>query len=192
MGLSNQERTDTLRRLAIGYQIDRARPLAALREGANYVPGRGPLSPPAAFIGEAPGAAEDRLRRPFCGPSGRMLDELLASVGMTRGSVYVTNVVKYRPPNNRDPLPSEKHHSISYLRRELTAVAPKCLVTLGRHALEALDPTLRLSQVHGRWQTVSGWPPVLPLYHPAVALYRSSMKPTLLADIAQLKEVPDA
>jgi uracil-DNA glycosylase len=188
----NAQRLAKLQALAIGYQTDAARSLARLRQGVQYVPGRGPLSPRYAFIGEAPGEAEDRLRRPFCGPSGRLLDELLASVGYERSEVYVTNVVKYRPPNNRDPLPSEKHQSVPYLRKELQLVAPMYVVTLGRHALEVMDPTLRLAQVHGQWQTVAGWPWLMPLYHPAVALYRSTMRATLFEDFARLLEVPNA
>lgn len=181
-----------LRALAIGYQTDRAPALARLRHGTQYVPGRGPLRPRYAFIGEAPGAAEESLRRPFCGPSGRLLDELLASVELARDEVYVTNIVKYRPPNNRDPHPDEKAASLPYLRQELRIVAPMYVVTLGRHALGALEPTLRLGQVHGQWQTVAGWPWLMPLYHPAVALYRNAMRATLFEDFARLTEVPHA
>jgi uracil-DNA glycosylase len=181
-----------LRSLAIGYQIDRTPALARLRVNTEYVPGRGPLSPRYAFIGEAPGAAEEKLRRPFCGPSGRMLDDLLKSIRLYRDQVWVTNVVKYRPPHNRDPHPDERQASLPYLKRELKLVAPQYVVTLGRHALAAMDPTLRIAEVHGQWQTVAGWPLLMPLYHPAVALYRSSMRDTLMSDFAHLLEVPNA
>lgn len=178
--------------LGVTYQIDRAPALMRLRVGTRYVPGRGALSPTYAFIGEAPGAAEESARRPFCGPSGRVLDEMLASVGLERDMVYVTNVVKYRPPKNRDPHPDEMRASVAYLRKELAIVAPMHVVTLGRHALHALDPTLRLAGVRGQWQTVAGWPWLMPLYHPAVALYRASMRAMLFEDFARLLEVPHA
>lgn len=181
-----------LRALAIGYQVDRAPALARLRAGTKYVPGRGPLRPRYAFIGEAPGAAEETLRKPFCGPSGRLLEEMLESIGTNRHAVYLTNVVKYRPPNNRDPHPDEREASLPYLRQELAVVAPMYVVTLGRHALAAMDPSLRIGRVHGQWQTVAGWPWLMPLYHPAVALYRASMRATLFEDFARLLEVPNA
>jgi len=187
---TNADRALALRRLAVGYQVDRAASLARLRGQAHFVPGRGSLRPVYAFIGEAPGAAEDRQRRPFCGPSGRMLDELLASVGLERKDVWVTNVVKYRPPNNRDPLPDEKAASLPYLLKELEAVGAQYWVTLGRHALGALHPGVRLASVRGQWQAGITARPLMPLYHPAVALYRSSMRATLLQEFAKLKEVP--
>lgn len=186
------ERVARLRTLAIGYQTDRARSLASLRRGTRYVPGQGALSPVYAFIGEAPGAAEERMRAPFQGPSGRMLNDLLTSVGLVRAEVYITNLVKYRPPMNRDPTPAEKRASLPYLRRELQIVAPMYVVTLGKHALEAMEPTLRLASVRGEWQTVAGWPWLMPLYHPAVGLYRHSMRATLFEDFAKLLEVPNA
>lgn len=185
-------RRGQLSALGVTYQVDRAPALQRLRADTQYVPGRGALNPMYAFIGEAPGAAEERARRPFCGPSGRMLDEMLASIGLERDMVYVTNVVKYRPPKNRDPHPDEVAASVAYLRKELSIVAPLYVVTLGRHALHALDPTLRLSAVRGQWQTVAGWPWLMPLYHPAVALYRSSLRPTLFEEFGRLLEVPSA
>jgi DNA polymerase len=187
---TNADRALALRRLAIGYQVDRAPSLARLRAHAQYVPGRGSLRPRYAFIGEAPGAAEDRQRRPFCGPSGRMLDEMLASIGLERKDVWVTNIVKYRPPDNRDPSPAEKAASLPYLLKELEMVGAEYWVTLGRHALTALLPGVRLASVRGQWQAGVTARPLMPLFHPAVALYRSSMRATLLGDFAKLKEVP--
>lgn len=178
--------------LGVAYQVDRAPALRGLRRNTQYVPGRGPLSPRYAFVGEAPGAAEERARRPFVGPSGRLLDEMLGSIGLQREEVYLTNVVKYRPPQNRDPLPAEKAASLVYLRKELEIVSPMYLVTLGRHALAALEPTLLLAQVHGQWQTVAGWPWLMPLYHPAVGLYRHSMRAAMFEDFSRLLEVPHA
>ena len=184
------DRVLALRKLSIGYQTDPAPSLARLRGGARYVPGRGSLRPRYAFIGEAPGAAEDARREPFCGPSGRMLDSLLAGIGLERQHVWITNIVKYRPPNNRDPLPDEKKASLPYLLKELEAVGAQCWVTLGKHSLGALLSGAAIGDVHGQWQTVAGRPPLMPLYHPAVGLYRSSMKAVLIADFANLLEVP--
>jgi uracil-DNA glycosylase family 4 len=178
--------------LGVAYSMDRSHALGRLRAGTQFVPGRGVLSPKYAFVGEAPGAAEERARRPFCGPSGQMLDQLLAEIELDRSSVYITNVLKYRPPKNRDPLPDELRASLPYLRKELEIVAPMYVVTLGRHALHALEPGVRLANVHGQWQTVAGWPYLMPLYHPAVALYRHSMRATLSEDFAKLLEVPHA
>lgn len=194
MTTKDMRRRVALRDVFVDMALDPARPLADLRAaGANpLVPGHGAMRPRYAFIGEAPGAAEARMRKPFQGPSGKLLNELLASIGLERDEVYVTNVVKYRPRNNRDPLPSEKRVSLPYLRRELELVAPMYLVTLGRHALEVLEPTLRIGQAHGQWQTVAGWPYLMPLYHPAVALYRGTMRATLFEDFVKLLEVPDA
>lgn len=178
--------------LGVTYCVDRSPALVHLRANTTYVPGRGALSPTYAFIGEAPGAAEERARRPFCGPSGRLLNEMLDSIGLDRDMVYITNVVKYRPPKNRNPSPMEVAASVAYLRKELAIVAPMYVVTLGRHALHALEPTLRLSAVRGQWQTVAGWPWLMPLYHPAVALYRMSLRTTLFEEFSRLLEVPHA
>lgn len=180
-----------LHRVHIRHMQDPALALERLRDsGSNYVPGRGSLDPVVVFVGEAPGAAEDRQRRPFCGPSGRLLDELLASVNLTRAEVYITNVVKYRPPANRDPFPTEKEASISHLWSELRVLGCPFVVTLGRHPMMAFLGNRPLNIVRGHWHQsypLSGYQcQVLPLYHPAVGLYRNSMRPLLFQEFERV------
>jgi uracil-DNA glycosylase family 4 len=179
-----------LRRLYAAYARDTAPALVGLRADSTLVPGRGNTSPLYLFVGEAPGQAEERQREPFVGPSGRVLDDLLDSILWSRRDVYITNIVKYRPPNNRDPLPSEKAASLPYLKREWELLGRPRIVTLGRHALEGILPGVRIAQVHGRWQHSATYGAVLPLYHPATALYRSTTMAVLLADITALLEGP--
>lgn len=142
------------------------------------------------FIGEAPGKKEDETGLPFVGASGRLLDELLASVDIKREDVFITSIVKYRPPNNRDPKPAEKAAFLPYLLRQIDVIEPKVIVPLGKHGMEHFLPGVRISDIHGQPQRVTlGWREVtiLPLYHPAYALYNGSHRQTLMADIAILK-----
>lgn len=183
------ERQARLVSLKAAYRVDMHPAIRRLRLGTTYVAGQGPLLSKYAFIGEAPGANEERMRIPFCGASGRVLGDLLTSVGLDRPDVYVTNVVKYRPPNNRDPKPDEIAVSLPYLREELRAIGSQFLVTLGRHALHALAPDLKIAEVHGRWQRIQGWPWLLPLYHPAVGLYNPNMMPILQDDFKKVTDM---
>lgn len=151
------------------------------------------------FIGEAPGKQEDLLGLPFVGASGKFLDEMLMSIGMKREDIYITNIVKYRPPNNRDPLPDEKRAFLPYLQEQLEIIQPKLIVALGRHSGGAFLPDLRISQDHGKPKriqlqfhddkTKSFAVVVLPLYHPAAALYNGGMRETLLADFALIPAI---
>ncbi|MFZ1249577.1 MAG: uracil-DNA glycosylase [Candidatus Saccharimonadales bacterium] len=159
------------------------------------------------FIGEAPGKQEDLQGKPFVGASGKFLDEMLASIGMKREDVYITNIVKYRPPNNRDPLPEEKKAFMPYLQEQLEIIQPKIVVTLGRHSGGIFLPELRISQDHGKpkrvrvkryelrdksEQTESGGTMelvIVPLYHPAAALYNGGMRTTLLEDFALIPAI---
>ncbi|HEY1085975.1 MAG TPA: uracil-DNA glycosylase [Candidatus Saccharimonadales bacterium] len=137
------------------------------------------------FIGEAPGKQEDEQGLPFVGASGKFLNEMLAAAGMERSDVYITNIVKYRPPNNRDPLPEEKREFWPYLMRQLEIIQPKVIITLGRHAGECFIPELKISKDHGRARKVSYQDNeflVIPLYHPAAALYNGSMRQVLIDD----------
>lgn len=172
------------------YQADPSRSLAALRARSNFVPGVGSVTPRAVFIGEAPGGTEDRLRRPFCGPSGRVLDELLEGVGWTREQVWITNCVKYRPDaENRDPTPEEKAASRPYLVRELAVLGCPRLVVLGKQPLSAL--LLTGGAPRAEWRQVwLGQRPywLLPLYHPAVGVYQRSKKPLLHEEFRLVKE----
>ena len=141
------------------------------------------------FIGEAPGKSEDEQGLPFVGAAGRFLNEMLESIGMKRADVYITNIVKYRPPDNRDPLPDEKADFLPFLKKQLDAINPKLIVTLGRHSMEALlPPGLRISQVHGQPKRYNARI-YLPLFHPAAALYNGGMRQTLADDFARIPAV---
>lgn len=137
------------------------------------------------FIGEAPGKKEDEQGLPFVGASGRFLNEMLAAAGMKREDVYITNIVKYRPPNNRDPLTDEKRKFWPYLMQQLEIIAPSVIITLGKHSGTAFIPDLVISKDHGKPQNVHYHEReylVIPLYHPAAALYNGSLRQTLIDD----------
>jgi DNA polymerase len=149
------------------------------------VPGEGnPLSD-VLLVGEGPGAREDATGRPFVGPAGQLLDELLRSIGWAREHVFIANVVKCRPPGNRDPEPDEINACRPYLDRQEAALDPAVIVTLGRHSLRRYLPDARIGEVHGRLRR-SGGRYVFPMYHPAAALHQSSLRETLFADIRGL------
>jgi len=137
------------------------------------------------FIGEAPGKNEDLQGKPFVGAAGKLLDEMLKMIGLNREDIYITNIVKYRPPNNRDPFPEEKIAFLPYLQMQLEIIQPKLVVTLGRHSLNCFLPDLQISQVHGQPKRYNGQV-YLPLFHPAAALYNGSMKQTLIDDFVAI------
>src|SRR5579862_9400318 len=126
------------------------------RNTLNGVPGEGSAQAELFFIGEGPGANEDRLGRPFVGPAGHFLQELLASIGLDRKSVFITNVVKHRPPDNRDPLPEEIAACSDYLTRQIEAINPLVIVTLGRYSMARFFPTAKISSIHGQARKVDG------------------------------------
>lgn len=140
------------------------------------------------FIGEAPGAQEDKQGLPFVGASGKFLSEMLASIGMERQDVYITNIVKYRPPANRDPLPAEIAAFMPYLKRQIEIIKPLLIVFLGRHSMNVFLPELKISQVHGQPKRKDGQV-YLPLYHPAAALYNGGMRQQLLDDFSIIPEI---
>jgi DNA polymerase len=152
----------------------------------NPVPGEGNADAELMFVGEAPGKQEDLKGRPFVGAAGRLLGELLGSIGLDRDDVFITNVLKARPPRNRDPRPDEVAHSWPWLERQVAIVAPKLIVPLGRHALARFVPGLKISEVHGTVVHDEGGTPYLPLFHPAVALYARERRDELFADFARL------
>lgn len=137
------------------------------------------------FIGEAPGKAEDIQGLPFVGASGRFLNEMLEAGGLKRNDVYITNIVKYRPPGNRDPSPEEKREFWPYLMRQIEIIDPKVIITLGRHSGACFIPDLHISKDHGHARKVKFHNHeylVIPLYHPAAALYNGSMRQVLIDD----------
>jgi uracil-DNA glycosylase len=140
------------------------------------------------FIGEAPGKNEDEQGKPFVGAAGKFLNEMLAGIGLKREDVYITNIVKYRPPNNRDPLAEEKAAFLPFLRSQLDVIKPKLVVTLGRHSMDSLLPGLQISKVHGQPKRYTGQV-YLPLFHPAAALYNGGMRQTLIEDFERIPKV---
>ena len=153
----------------------------------SLVPGEGPEDAQIVVVGEAPGASEDKAGRPFVGSSGRRLDELLGMAGLRREDVFITNVVKGRPPGNRDPKADEVAHSWPWLEAQLAAIEPELVVPLGRHALRRFAPELKIGEVHGRPVEVDGRR-LFPLYHPAAALHNQSLRATLEEDARRLGE----
>jgi uracil-DNA glycosylase family 4 len=149
------------------------------------VPGDGPAAAEVVFVGEAPGASEDKEGRPFLGSAGRLLEQLLEAAGLRREDVYVTNVVKARPPKNRDPRKDEIAHHMPWLVAELDALAPRAVVPLGRHALAHFAPGLKISEAHGHPVERDGRT-IFPWYHPAAALHNQSLRETLQEDAQAL------
>jgi uracil-DNA glycosylase family 4 len=154
----------------------------------NMVPGEGSATAEVMLVGEAPGASEDEQGRPFVGRAGRLLDELLGEAGLEREQVYITNVVKARPPGNRDPRADEVAHCMPWLEAELALIHPGLVVPLGRHALAHFTNGLRISEVHGRELTERGRT-LFPLYHPAAGLRSTALRATLFEDARALGSV---
>lgn len=156
---------------------------------ANFVPGSGnPYQPQIMFIGEAPGAKEDATGEPFVGAAGQVLDDILAVLGLTRRKVFITNVVKYRPPNNRTPTPDEIATAKPYLNREVRLIRPHVIVPLGRVALTLVSSKASISHIHGRVFRRNGWL-FLPMYHPAAVLYDRSKHEVMMQDCKQLRRL---
>ncbi len=181
---SKQTQLDEIRQKIIDDQVT---PQLA-EQATQLVFGDGSAEAEVVFIGEAPGKNEDLLGKPFVGAAGKFLDAMLSMIGFKREQVYITNIVKYRPPDNRDPLPEEKKAFLPYLEAQLKVIQPKVTVTLGRHSLNCFLPDLSISQVHGQPKRYKGRV-FLPLFHPAAALYNGNMKQTLIDDFAKIPAV---
>jgi DNA polymerase len=152
------------------------------------VPGEGNPDADIMFIGEAPGKHEDIQGRPFVGAAGKLLEELLASIGLKREDVFIGNIVKGRPPGNRDPKPEEIAHSWPWLKEQVEAIKPKLIVLLGRHAMDCFLPDLKISTAHGMAKRYRGQV-YLPVYHPAAALYTGTLRETMLEDFAKIPKL---
>ena len=152
------------------------------------VPGEGPAYSEVMFIGEGPGFHENEQGRPFVGAAGNFLNELLAESGLKRQNVWIGNVVKCRPPGNRDPLPEELTACNEYLERQIAAINPKIIITLGRFSMSKYMPGAKISSVHGQMQRV-GDRFVIAMFHPAAALHQAALKPAILKDFAQLPKL---
>ena len=149
------------------------------------VPGEGNPHAKVMFIGEGPGFHEDKQGRPFVGPAGQFLDELLASINLKRSDVFITNVVKCRPPGNRDPLPGEIDACNDYLDRQIAAINPLVIVTLGRYSMAKFFGSEKISTIHGRARKIDGHL-CIAMYHPAAGLHQASLKDTIRADFKKI------
>jgi uracil-DNA glycosylase family 4 len=152
------------------------------------VPGEGPAQSGIMFIGEGPGQNENEQGRPFVGAAGQFLEQLLAQAGLKRADVWIGNVVKCRPPNNRDPMPEELAACDKYLERQIAAINSSIIVTLGRFSMGKFMPGAKISSVHGQMRKV-GNRFVIAMFHPAAALHQPQLKTTILADFAKLPQL---
>lgn len=180
----NQAKLDSIKQQILD---DKACPELAA-QATQLVFGGGNPEAEIVFIGEAPGKHEDIQGIPFVGASGKFLNEMLQTIGLERKDIYITNIVKYRPPNNRDPLPEEKQTFLPYLTQQLNSINPKLIVTLGRHSMDAILPGLKISQAHGKPIRVKDHT-YLPLFHPAAALYNGGLRQTLIDDFATIPSI---
>ena len=172
----------------IGAEVRRCTACRLCEQRTKAVPGEGALKSGIMFIGEGPGFHEDRQGRPFVGQAGKLLEEMLAAVGLRREQVYITNVVKCRPPGNRDPQPDEIAACNGYLDRQLAAIDPRIVVTLGRFSLARFFPGAKISAVHGEPKFADGRAYV-PFYHPAAGLRTPAIKQTLFEDVQKLPAI---
>jgi DNA polymerase len=178
-----EEQAAALRALAVQIAVCPKCELSKTRTHA--VPGEGNPNADIVFIGEGPGFYEDQQARPFVGPAGKFLDELLASIGLKRADVFICNVLKCRPPGNRDPLPGEMEACKPWLDQQLEAIKPRVIVTLGRFSLGRYFPGQSISRIHGQPKKLGGVM-VMPMYHPAAALHQGSLRRTIEQDFKKL------
>jgi len=159
------------------------------KTATNIVPGAGNPNADIMFVGEAPGKNEDLTGEPFVGAAGRILSALLESINLTRDDVFITSIVKYRPPNNRDPQPSEKAAFLPYLERQITVIQPVLIIPLGRHGMESFLPGAKIGEVHGTLQHDERGRAILPLIHPAAALYNNNLRKTIEEDFLLIPNI---
>lgn len=157
-----------------------------LAKKANAVLGEGNPHAKVMFIGEAPGQKEDELKRPFVGAAGKFLDELLSSIDLKREDVYISNVVKFRPPNNRDPEQIEKEQCMPWVMLEIALVKPRVIVPLGRHSLAHFFPQETITRAHGKPYPLTDAITIFPIYHPAAALHNGNLRSSLQSDFRKL------
>jgi DNA polymerase len=163
--------------------------LCRLYQGTTHaVPGAGNPNAEILFIGEGPGFNEDRLGLPFVGPSGKLLERLLGMIGLKRDDVFITNIVKHRPPENRDPLPDEIAACHPYLEDQIRLINPLLIATLGRHSMARYFPNAKITQIHGKFKIEDGRA-YMPLFHPAAILRNDNLMPQMEADFHQIPEL---
>ena len=175
---------------AIESEISDCKKCELSKTRTNTVPGSGDFGASVMFIGEAPGQKEDEQGIPFCGASGKFLDQMLDSIGLNREKIFIANTLKCRPPNNRDPEDNEKEACRPYLDEQIELINPKLIVTLGKHATGAMMPGVGgISQNHGRALRRPNGRTYLALYHPAAALHNGSLRETLLEDFSKIPKI---
>jgi uracil-DNA glycosylase family 4 len=172
----------------IAKEVSVCKKCALYHSRKKAVPGEGPANAEIMFIGEGPGFHENEQGRPFVGAAGQFLDELLAQAGLKRSDVWIGNVVKCRPPGNRDPLPEELEACNEYLERQIAAINPKIIITLGRYSMGKFMPGAKISSVHGQMRRV-GERCVIAMFHPAAALHQAALKPAIMNDFSQLPKM---
>lgn len=186
--MTRAQKEERLVKLNKRIQADMSLPLRSI--ATHTVPGEGNPEAEILFVGEAPGQREDELGRPFVGAAGKLLDQLIESIGLQREDVFIANLIKHRPPGNRDPLPVEIDAYVPYLEEQLEIIQPKLIVTLGRYSLQYfLGPNMAISKIHGQPKRNAKGQVVMPMYHPAAALYSGNLRPALFADFAKIPKV---
>jgi DNA polymerase len=182
------EKLPTLDQIVAEIKASTSSPLS--KTATQAVPGEGNPHADIMFVGEAPGFNEDKQGRPFVGAAGKFLDSMLASIGLERTDVYITNVVKYRPPENRDPMPNEIAADFRFLKLQIAVIDPKIIVTLGRFSMAALLPDLgKISEIHGKAYRRPDGRVYVPFFHPAAGLHQASLKATIENDFKKLPKI---
>ena len=176
---------ETLEKIA--HEVSACTKCALHESRKKAVTGEGPADAEIMFIGEGPGFHENEQGRPFVGASGKFLDQLLAQAGLERSDVFIANVVKCRPPGNRDPQLDELQACGEYLSAQIEAINPSIIVTLGRFSMGRYMPGAKITSVHGQMQKIEEQF-IIPMYHPAAALHQPALRPSILADFAKLPE----
>ena len=169
-------------------EIANCRDCELAKHRTKVVPGEGSEDAELLFIGEAPGWHEDQQGRPFVGPAGAFLNQLLSSIGLSREQVYIANVIKCRPPGNRDPLPAEVQACRKWLDHQIEIIQPRIIITLGRYSLARYFPNESISKVHGKARK-EGKVVCYPMYHPAAALHQGSLRQIIEADMLRIPEI---
>lgn len=172
----------------LNNQILKCEKCALCKTRKNVVPGEGNSNADIMFIGEGPGKNEDEQGRPFIGAAGKLLDKLIALIGLTREDIYIANVVKCRPPQNRDPLPKEVEKCRPWLDQQIEIIKPKLIVLLGRHSMDRFLPNQKISLAHGKPKRLKGQV-YFPIYHPAAALYRNGLLEDLEKDFKKIPKI---
>jgi len=176
---------ETLDRIA--HEVSACTKCALHESRKKAVTGEGPADAEIMFIGEAPGFHENEQGRPFVGAAGKFFEQLLEQAGLTRSEVFITNVVKCRPPANRDPQPEELQNCNQYLEDQIHSINPSIIVTLGRISMGRYFPGAKITSVHGQMQNIDGRF-IIPMYHPAAALHQPALRPSILADFGKLPD----